>query len=92
MLEGNKIPETWRKSDLIPIFKGKGDVRSCGKYISITLLEHGMTVIERIFERRLRKVVKLDKMQMGFMPGRGRASERNFSREYEDRCRAPKIK
>ena len=24
MLEGNKMPECWRKSDLIPIFKGKG--------------------------------------------------------------------
>ena len=35
------------------------------------LLEHDMKVIERIFERRLRKVVKLDEMQMGFMPGRG---------------------
>ena len=23
MLEGNKMPECWRKSDLIPIFKGK---------------------------------------------------------------------
>ena len=30
-----------------------------------------MKVIQRIFERRLRKVVKLDEMQMGFMPGRG---------------------
>ena len=26
MLEGSKMPECWRKSDLIPIFKGKGDV------------------------------------------------------------------
>ena len=39
------MPESWRKSDLIPIFKGKGDVRSCGKYKSIKFLEHGMTVI-----------------------------------------------
>ena len=30
-----------------------------------------MKVIEKIFERRLRKVVKLDEMQMGVMPGRG---------------------
>ena len=30
-----------------------------------------MKVIEKIFQRRLRKVVKLDEMQMGFMPGRG---------------------
>ena len=71
MLEGNKMSESWRKSDLIPIFKGKGDVRWCGNYRSIKLLEHGMKVIERIFKRRLRKVVKLYEMQMGFMPGRG---------------------
>ena len=30
-----------------------------------------MKVIERIFERRLWKVGKLDEMQMGCMPGRG---------------------
>ena len=30
-----------------------------------------MKVIVRIFERRLWKVVALDEMQMGFMPGRG---------------------
>ena len=72
MLEGNKMPESGRKSDLIPIFKGKGDVRSCGNYTSIKLLEYGTKVIERIFERRLRKVVKLDETQMGFMPGRGK--------------------
>ena len=71
MLEGNKMPESWRKSDLIPIFKGNGDVRSCGNYRKVKLLEHGMKVIERIFERRLQKVVKLDEMQMGFMPDRG---------------------
>ena len=65
------MPECWRKSDLISIFKGKGDVRLCGNYESIKLLEHGMKAIERIFERRLQKVVKLDEMQMGFMPGRG---------------------
>ena len=71
MLEGNKMPESWRKSDLIPIFKEKGDVRSCGNYRSIKQLEHGMKLIERIFERRPQKVVKLDEKQMSFMPGRG---------------------
>ena len=35
------------------------------------LLEHGTKVIERIFERTLLKVVELDEMHMGFMPGRG---------------------
>ena len=79
MLEGNKMPESWRKSDLIPILKGKGDVRSCGNYRSIKLLEHGMKVIER----RLRKVVKLDEMQMGFMPGRGTMDSIFIMRQLE---------
>ena len=30
-----------------------------------------MKVVEKIFERRLQKVVKVDEMQIGFMPGRG---------------------
>ena len=66
MLEGSNMPECWRKSDLIPIFKGKEDVRSCGNYRSIKLLGHGMKVIERM----LRKAVELDEIQMGFMPCR----------------------
>ena len=70
-LDGQKMPECWRNSNLFPIFKGKGDVRSCGSYRSIKLLEHGMKGVEKFFERRLRKVVKLDEMQNGFMPGRG---------------------
>ena len=71
MLDEQKMLECWRNSDLGPTFKGKGDVRSFGSYRSIKLLEHGMKVVERIFERRLRKVVKLDEMQNGFVPGRG---------------------
>ena len=64
------MPENWRKSDLLSVYKGKRDVRSCGNYRSIKLLEHGMKVIERIFEKRLRKVVELDEMHMGFVPGK----------------------
>jgi len=38
---------------------------------ALKLLDHGLKVIERVFEKRLRSFVKLDKMQMGFMPGKG---------------------
>ena len=57
------MPESWRKSDLISIYKSR-----C--YRSVKLSEYGMKVIERIFEKRQRNVVRIDKMQMGFMPGR----------------------
>ena len=28
-----KIPDIWRKSMLIPVFKNKGDIMNCGNYI-----------------------------------------------------------
>ena len=34
LVEG-KIREAWRKSCVIPIFKGKGDVQDCGNYRGI---------------------------------------------------------
>jgi len=88
LLEGKKMPDCWRKSEIIPLYKGKGDARSCGSYRSVKLLEHGMKVVERIFEKRLRKVVTIDEMQMGFMPGKGTVdaifSVRQLMEKYEN--------
>ena len=56
---------------LIPLYKGKGDAKSCSNYRSVKLLEHGMKVVERVFEERLRKAIDVSEMQLGFMPGRG---------------------
>jgi len=56
---------------LIPFYKGKADVRSCGNYRSIKLLDHGLKVIERVFEKHLHLFVKLNEMQMRYMPGKG---------------------
>jgi len=49
---------------LIPFYKGKGDVRSCGNYRIIKLLDHGVKVIERVFAKRLHSFVKLDEMHV----------------------------
>jgi len=65
-----EIPEDWALSVLVPVFKGKGDPLSCGSYRPIKLMEHGMKVMERVLERRLRAVVSVDGMQCGFMPGK----------------------
>ena len=43
----------------------------CGSYRAIKLLEHAMKVIERVFERRIRELVKIDAMHFRFMPGKG---------------------
>jgi predicted GNAT family acetyltransferase len=71
MLDGGEMPEEWRNSTLVPLYKGKGNVKECGSYRGVKLLEHGMKVVERVLERRLRDRVEINEMQCGFMQGRG---------------------
>ena len=65
------IPDDWRKSILVPVYKGKGDPLVCGSYRAIKLLEQQMKVPERVLEKRIRCQVSIDNMQFGFMPGKG---------------------
>jgi len=66
-----RIPNDWKSSILLLVFKWKGDSMEYGSYRATKLLEHAMKVIERVFERRIREKVKIDAMQFGFMPGKG---------------------
>ncbi|KAK3522940.1 hypothetical protein QTP86_009709 [Hemibagrus guttatus] len=68
VLESERMPEEWRRSVLVPIFKNKGDVQSCSNYRGIKLMSHTMKVWERVVEARLRKVVEICEQQYGFMP------------------------
>ena len=68
IIRQHKIPEDWKQSILLPIFKGKGDPL-CGCYRAKKLMEHGMKVLERVLEKR--EQVKIDDMQFGFTPGKG---------------------
>ena len=52
------------------VYKGKGDALECGSYRGIKLVEHAMKVLERVVERRVRNIVKIDSMQFGFMAGK----------------------
>jgi len=55
IVKEGSIPEDWKSSVVLPIYKGKGDPMECGSYRGIKLLEHAMKVIERIFEHRIRQ-------------------------------------
>ncbi|KAK3552554.1 hypothetical protein QTP86_014821, partial [Hemibagrus guttatus] len=68
VLESERMPEEWKRSVLVPIFKNKGDVQSCSNYRGIKLMSHTMKVWERVVEARLRKVVEICEQQYGFMP------------------------
>ena len=48
--------------------QGEGDIRNCSCYWAVKFLEHGMKVVERVLERRLRGIVSVDEMQFGSMP------------------------
>ena len=56
---------------VVPIFKGMGDIRNSSCYGAVKLLEHGMKVVERVLEKRLRSIVFFDEMQFGLMSERG---------------------
>ncbi|KAK3517044.1 hypothetical protein QTP70_033834, partial [Hemibagrus guttatus] len=42
VLESERMPEEWRRSVLVLIFKNKGDVQSCSNYRGIKLMSHTM--------------------------------------------------
>ena len=69
MTEGN-IPDDWKKSWPITVYKGKGDAQECGSYQGIKLLDQVMKGFERVMENRVKSIVKLDEMQFGFRAGK----------------------
>jgi len=71
-----------------PVYKGKGDPMECGSYRGITLLEHAIKVVERIFEYRIRQQIEIDDMQFGFMKGKGTTDAIFMARQiqYDTRC------
>ena len=71
LLMDKRMPEEWRRSVLIPIYKNKGDAQCCGNYRKIKLMSHTMKAWERIIESRSRDRVEISKKQYRFMPGKG---------------------
>ena len=64
------MPDEWRRSVLVPLYKGKRDIKECGNYWGIKLISHTMKLWERVIEARLRKKVTIAEQQFGFMSGR----------------------
>ena len=68
-----KIPDEWKESVMVPIFKKKGNIHECGNYRGIKLLSHCMKIMERIIDARIREIVEhqLGEEQFGFRKGVG---------------------
>src|ERR1700757_5131075 len=71
VVRSGKMPDDWRKSLIVSVYKGKGDALECGSYRGIKLLDQVMKVFERVIEKKLRERVRLEDMQFGFRSGRG---------------------
>ncbi|XP_070025975.1 uncharacterized protein [Nicotiana sylvestris] len=65
-----RMPDEWRCSLMILLFKNKGDIQNCNNYRGIKLLSHTMKVWERVVEDRVRRAVSISENQFGFMLGR----------------------
>jgi len=70
ILESERMPDEWRRSIIIPVFKKKGDAQSCSNYRGIKLISHSMKLWERVVEARLRNEVLISEQQYGFTPGK----------------------
>ena len=60
VLDGKGIPDEWKTSVVVPIFKGQRDVMNCGSHRGVKLLDHGMKIIKSVMERRIRVLVDFD--------------------------------
>ena len=65
------IPKDWRKSWMMSIYKGKGNVLDCGFHRGIKLIDHIMKVLQRLMEKKVKSKSILDSMQFGFTSGKG---------------------
>ena len=65
------MPEQWRESFIVPLYKEKGDIQDCANYAGIKLMSHTMKLWERIMDQRIREETSVGEEQFGFMPGKG---------------------
>ena len=81
------IPDSWKKSKLIPIFKNKGDILECNNYRGIKLMSQFMKPWERIIEARLKEIVNIRDNQFGFRPGMSTTQPVFALRQLQEKCR-----
>ena len=71
VMDGFGLPVRFDLSIVVPIFKGRGDIRNCSCYVAVKFLEHGIYVVEMVLEKRFNRIVTVDEMQFGLMSERG---------------------
>ena len=81
------IPDIWRKSILIPVFKNEGYIMNCGNYWGIKLMCHSMKLYERVHGNRLRNIVSISDEQFGIVKGNSTTYSIFALRKLQERYR-----
>ena len=71
VFSSGEIPKDWEESLLLNLYKGKGDALDRGNYRGLKLTDQVMKLLELVLDSSIRKMVNIDDMQFGFVPGRG---------------------
>ena len=84
------VPQEFKDSNILPIYKRKGGRSSCDNYRGISLLSTAGKILARILLRRLLENVTentLSELQCGFRPGRGTSDMIFVARQLQEKSR-----
>ena len=84
------MPEEWRSSTLIPLYKNKGEAQVRRNYRGLKLHSHTMKLWERVIEKRIRQEAGIREHQFGFMPGRSTTEAIHVLRRLMEKYREKK--
>ena len=84
------MPDDWRKSISIPIYKNKGDIQNCANYRGIKLMSNTIKLWERVIENRIRAENLVSNNQFGFMPRKSTMEAIYLLRRLMERYREKK--
>lgn len=66
ILQTIEMHEEWKVNTIIPLYKNKRDIYTCGNHKGIKFVSHIMKLWEWIIKRRLRSFVNISTNQFGF--------------------------
>ena len=78
-------PSDWEESEMVTLYKQKGDSMECENYRGIKLMEHILKLLERVIEGKLRKIIDIHGMQFGFMPGKSTIDAIFITRQVQEK-------
>ena len=81
----SRMPDSWKYSTTKALFKGKGDVLACNKYRGLRLLEHGMKIMEKVLDIKLRRITSIGSSQFGFRPEKSTEDAVFIARQLQEK-------